>query len=299
MIQGINSVKIISVCFLLLCYTVIVINLSDYLKSRPLVEKLPLVPSVQVIKFAALDHQEASAAGLMMNVLMYYGGLMEAVPNKLEIPADYPSMSRMIHAAVKLDPYNMDAYYFAQATLVWDVGRVDVANELLKYGMNYRDWDWYLPFFSGFNHAYFLKDYSKAAEYYKRAGELSGEALFINLAGRYMHESGRTPLAIAYLSAMEKSARNESIRKSISLRLQALKQTRRIEEAVVSYAREVGKPPESISELVVGGYLEAVPKDPYGGRFYLELDGKVKSTSKFALPAENKNAGTRGLNGRP
>jgi tetratricopeptide (TPR) repeat protein len=112
----------------------------------------------------------------------------------------------MIHGAVQLDPYNMDAYYFGQAILVWDVGKVELANELLDYGMRFRTWDWYLPFFAGFNQAYFLKDYTKAARYYDRAGELSGSDLFKNLAGRYLQESGKTDLALAYLSAMEKKA---------------------------------------------------------------------------------------------
>lgn len=281
--KGYSAVIII---VLMILFAAINSALSYYLKSRPLVEKLSLVPNAQVMRLASVDHKEMAAAGLVMKVLMYYGGLMEKTLNTLALPADYPSMSRLIHASVKLDPYNMDAYYFAQAILVWDVRKVDVANKLMKYGMNYRDWDWYLPFFTGFNYAYFLKDYQNAAEYYRRAGELSGEPLFINLAGRYMHEAGRTPLAIAYLSAMENSARNESIRKSISLRLLALKQVGLIESAVQVYARKVGRTPSTIQDLIDGGFLDAVPSDPYGGQFYLEQNGKVRSTSKFAFPAD-------------
>lgn len=300
MASSANKTKMPIVLFtLLVLYLLLVAHLSSYMKSRPLLEKLPLVPNVQVMKFVSLDHREVSAAGLIMNVLMYYGGLMERSPNKLLLPADYPSMSRLIHASVKLDPYNMDAYYFAQATLVWDVGRIDVANELLKYGMNYRDWDWYLPFFAGFNYAYFLKDYSKAAEYYKRAGELSGDSLFITLAGRYMHDTGRTPLAIAYLASMEKSVCNEGVRRAISLRLQALKEAFRLEKAVEAYSRRVGSLPGSIQDLMISGDLNAMPIDPYGGQFYLDTGGKVMSTSKFAIPAKNKKVDTRGGDGRP
>ncbi len=68
----------------------------------------------------------------------------------------------------------MDAYYFAQAVLVWDVGQVRLANELLEYGMRYRTWDYLLPFFAGFNYSYFLKDNEKAAQYYR--GQLSFRA---------------------------------------------------------------------------------------------------------------------------
>jgi len=128
-----------------------------------------------------------------------------------------------------LDPYNMDAYYFAQTILAWDVKQYQLANNLLDFGMKYRTWDWMLPFFAGFNSAYFLKDYKKAADYYKRAGELNGSVLSISLAGRYMQESGQTELAIAYLSAMEINERNLAIKKNYQTRLKAFKEVHRIE----------------------------------------------------------------------
>jgi hypothetical protein len=114
---------------------------------------------------------------------MYFGGLIEKSENQFTVPPDYMAMSRLLHGSVKLDPYNMDAYYFAQSFLTWDVHQFQLANKLLDYGMSYRTWDWYLPFFAGFNSAFFLKDYATAAKYYKRAGELSGSDLSRLLAG--------------------------------------------------------------------------------------------------------------------
>ncbi len=60
------------------------------------------------------------------------------------------------------------------AIIVWGAGLVSATNELPEYGMRYRTWDYYLPFFAGFNYAYFLKDYENAARCYKRVGELTG-----------------------------------------------------------------------------------------------------------------------------
>ena len=162
-----------SVCLLLISilgYLFFITPFTVYMDNKPFLEKLGYVPSVPVVKAVSADQKELVGALLVMKVLMYYGGMMDKQKNELPVPPDYPAMSRMIHGAVQLDPYNMDAYYFAQAILVWDVGKVDIANELLDYGMHYRTWDWYLPFFAGFNNAYFLKDYKAAAKYYKRAG---------------------------------------------------------------------------------------------------------------------------------
>lgn len=258
------------------------------MKNKPYVEKLGYVPKGEVLRCITADHKEFVAASLVLKVLFYFGGLVDKNFNRLDLPIDYPAMSRNIHVAVKLDPYNMDAYYFAQATLVWDARQIGIANNLLDYGMKYRTWDYFLPFSAGFNCAYFLKDFSKAATYYKRAADLSGSELMISLTGRYLYESGKSVMAIAYLSSMEQGARNDSIKKSFRIRITALKEGRRIELARDRYLHDTGKKPSSVEELVRKGYLNPSPEDPYGGRFYFEPDGSVRSTSKFAFGARKK-----------
>lgn len=268
---------------LLLLYCAVLFPFTDYMKNKPFVEKMGYVPKGEVLKYVAADQKQFIASALVMKVLFYFGSLVDRSMNKVNTPVDYPAMSRTIHTAVKLDPYNMDAYYFAQAVLVWDVKQVALANELLEYGMKYRTWDFYLPFFAGFNYAYFLKDYEKAAKYYRMAGDLSGSELYINLAGRYLYESGQSDMAIDYLAAMEKSAGNDSVKKTLQTRLQALKEARRVEQARERFRLEKGRLPASVDELLRSGCLAEPPVDPYGGTFYLQPDGKVESTSKFAF----------------
>jgi TPR repeat protein len=158
--------------------------------------------------------------------------------------------------------------------------------------MKYRVWDFYLPFFAGFNYAYFLKDYENAAKYYKRAADLNGDPLFANLAGRYMYESRQTNAAIAYLAAMEKGARSDAIKKSFRTRLTALLEVKKIETALDAYRREHGETEASVGDLLTGGYLQAPPVDPYGGQFFIDSFGQVRTTSKFAFsggtPSENQ-----------
>jgi len=276
----------------LVSYIFLLLPFSKYMANRPIVEKLGYVPTVAVVKAVSADQKELVGSLLVMKVLMYFGGIVDKQQNELPIPPDYPAMSRMIHGAVQLDPYNMDAYYFAQAILVWDVKKVEIANELLDYGMRYRTWDWYLPFFAGFNNAYFLKDYTKAARYYDRAGELSGSDLFKSLAGRYLQESGKTDLALAYLSAMEKGEKNPAIKKSFRTRISAFREVRRIEIARDRYREKNGVPPDSLDVLIKQGFLSSLPVDPYGGHFYLEPDGRVATTSKFAF-ASSESSGDK------
>lgn len=287
----------IIIAFSLGFYLALIGPFSSYMCTKPVADKLGYVPSVKVLKSLSLDQKELTAAFLVLKVLMYFGGVIEKQKNEISVSADYPAMSRLIHNAVKLDPYNMDAYYFGQAILVWDAGKVEIANELLDYGMRYRTWDWYLPFFAGFNHAYFLKDYATSAKYYERAGELSGSDLFKNLAGRYLQESGRTDMALAYLTAMEKGEKNPAIKRTFRIRIEAFQELRRIEIARDQYRAKVGAFPESVETLVRDGYLSTLPVDPYGGRFYLQTGGKVATTSKFAFASKKQEVKEKNYQG--
>lgn len=274
---------------LLLSYLAIISSFTDYMKNKPFVEKIGYTPEPGVLKLLSADHSRFMASSLLMKVISYFGSLVEEAPNKVSLPPEYPAMQQMIESAVQLDPYNMDAYYFAQAVMVWDARQVRATNRLLEYGMQYRTWDFYLPYFAGFNYAYFLKDYAKAAECYKRVAELTGDNLIINLTGRYMYESGRTDLAISYLSLMAKSSSNEAVKKSLQTRLLAFQGVRTIERAADHFSGKFHRHPRSLEELVQKEYLKEFPVDPYGGKFYIDSRGKVRSTSKFAFNVANKN----------
>jgi len=274
----------------LIAYAAILGPFTRYMKQKPDEVKLGYLPSTNFFRYVSADHKELVGASLVMKVLMYYGTIVEKQQSKVIVqPPDYQRMSAILHGAVKLDPYNMDAYYFAQSFLTWDVKQYQLANDLLDYGMKYRTWDWMLPFFAGFNSGYFMKDYKKAADYYKQAGVLTGNPLYFSLAGRYMQESGQTELAISYLTAMEKEERNQTVKKNYQIRLKAFREVRRIELARDRYKETRGVMPVTLETLVRSGLLSPPPSDPYGGQFFLEPDGKVATTSKFAFAGADKD----------
>lgn len=273
----------------LTCYCLVVVPFAAYMRNKPVEEKLGYVPSVKVLKSLSVDQKELVAASLVFKVMTYFGDVISRTASGNPAGgADLQGMSRLLHNSVQLDPYNMDAYYFAQSFLTWDAHQYKVANDLLQYGMRYRTWDWYLPFFAGFNSSFFLGDYAKAAEFYRRAGELSGSDLYSQLAGRYLQQAGQTEVAIRYLTGMVKTAKNNAIRKSYKVRLKAFQEVYRVEKARDRFRQETGKPPSSVEELVQAGFLSPAPIDPYGGRFYLDRSGNVSTTSKFAFATNNK-----------
>lgn len=268
--------------FFLALYAAILGPFTAYLRAKPFAEQIGYIPHGTALSLITADQKLSSAAFFVSKVLIYFGSRGELQEKKLDLPTDYPGMSRILHAAVKLDPYNMDAYYFAQAVLVWDVGQVRLANDLLEYGMRYRTWDYLLPFFAGFNYSYFLKDNEKAAQYYRRAAELSGQELHVGLAGRFLYESGQTVNAIAFVTVMEKNTRNEAVKRNLAVRLTALRRILLIETAMSEYGKTHGNMPKSIAELHNSGFLKAVPADPYGGTFFIDETGRVRTTSNLA-----------------
>lgn len=257
--------------------------LATRLHSRPLAEKLGFVPHPRIVRLAAADQKLSAAAYVVFRTMMYFGGLTDRSRRDVPLATDYAGILQNMQAATELDPYNMDSYYFSQAILTWDMGGAAVANKLLIKGMQYRDWDFYLPLFVGFNAAYFLKDYETAAHYYRRAGELSDAELYKKLAARYLYESRDTEHAILYMRTMIQSARNKDVKTTFEVRLKALEAIQRIETALDAFQKtHVGKVP-TLAELRASGLLETVPEDPYGGVFYVDERGRVRTTSKLAF----------------
>jgi hypothetical protein len=269
----------------LLCFLAILPPFTAYLKQRPMAQKMGYLPEAKVLKFMVADHRTLVAEWAVLKVLFYYGGLMEGATGTqvFRVPPEYYSMFRTLQTALRLDPYNMDAYYFAQAAFTWEVGRIKEVNNMLDYGMRYRTWDYQLPFYAGFNSAFFLKDYAGAAAYMKRAATLSGEPLFANLAARFFYESGREDLGILFIKSMQKNTRDKKVSRLFDLRIEALTAVQTIRAAVRQFTMNSGRPPHSLAELVKSGVLVELPRDPYGGTFFITATGTIESTSKFAL----------------
>lgn len=283
---------LVAACCVLAAYLAILGPFTQTMKEKVTAVKLGMSPPPKVLQVLFPDYQEFLAASSLGRIIQYYGALVDpaADPGKVLRVADYPAMSRAVHAALRLDPYNMDGYYFGQSVLVWDAKQYQLATELLEYGMQYRTWDWQLPFFAAFNQAYFLKDRAAAARLYMRAGELSGATLFKSLAGRYLQEAGETQMAIDYLETLEKSARTPAVKQTLQVRIETFKTIFSIEKARDRYAKEKGQLPVNIDILVTSGYLATKPVDPYGGQFYFDEDKQVRTTSKFSFAVPRRSA---------
>jgi tetratricopeptide (TPR) repeat protein len=256
------------------------VPLTTLRDSRPPEVRLGFFPPAPVVKALSADQYQFVSHLISLRCLFYFGTLVE---EKGQV-RDWNKLHRALYTSTRLDPYNMDAYYFSQAVLPWDAGKPQEAIDLLEYGFAHRTWDWYLPFFLSFDYAFFMKDYGKAGEYLTKAAELNPRAAwFATLAARYYYEGGRTALALAYLKELIPTARSEAIRRQLMIRAEALENILQLEEAIADFINRFQKAPENLQELVDLGILNHIPEDPYGGTFYLDKEGKVRTTSKLAF----------------
>lgn len=268
---------------LLIAYVLVVIPLSGHLQNRPVEVKLGYTVDADGLRIIAGDQRCALAELTVLKVLFYYGTLVGKWQGNVLIRPEYYNMFKTVETAIRLDPYNMDAYYFLQAAFTWEIGRAADVNRVLDYGMKYRTEDWQLPFYAGFNAAYFLHDYTKAAEYMQKAAELSGNPLFARLASRFFFEAGHSGLGIVFLDSMIQGTKDPQLKKVYEMRKEALLGVEKIHEAVKVFLARFGRMPAKIVDLVSSGVLDKIPADPYGGTFYLDEQGNARATSKFAL----------------
>ena len=274
---GVKRIVLLFVFVVLLIGTHV--ELTRVRDARPPQARLGFYPPAPVIKALTADHYQFMSQIISLQCLFYFGTLVEL---RSQAP-DWWRIYRAVYTSTRLDPYNMDAYYFAQAVLTWETGMTQQALELLEYGFAHRTWDWYLPFYISFDYAFFLKDYEKAGFYLAKAAELKPEVeWYATLAARYFYEGGSTALALAYLQEMIPAARNEVIKKRLVTRAKAFEAVLQIEQAIAAYKQRFQTDPEDLRRLVSAGLLERIPDDPYGGKFYLDEQGRVRTTSKFA-----------------
>jgi tetratricopeptide (TPR) repeat protein len=269
---------------------------SDRLLDRPTVLKLGPVPHSALVKALSAEHSVYLAFRTVTRVMFYFGSFFDDDPNRLQKVPVYASMYNHLLHAIRLDPYNMDAYYFAQAAFTWEVERPKEVNVMLDHGIKFRTWDYMLPFYAGFNAAYFMKDYKSAARYMQIAAERSGNSFFASLAARYFNEAGQNELGMIFLDTMLEGTQNEKVRDAYQMRKAALGAVYRIEQALDLYRQSHDVGPKDLTELIISGYLESLPADPYGGEFFLDDEGRVRSTSKFALRSvRGKNSVREGV----
>ncbi len=244
-----------------------------------------------VSRILAVGNRGVFADFLFLRTMTFFGERFQNDQTPSE--ADWSYLIHSLDVVTDLDPYFLDPYVFCEGVLVWGANKIDAANRLLEKGIEYRTWEWRLPFYAGFNAFYFQHDFAQGSAYVMEAAKIPGSPDFLKpLAARLAYYGKRTQTGVLFLKQMLAETSNPQLRKTLSKRLAALEAASSIEAARERYRKDFGHYPEHLKNLVSSGYLEKLPVEPYGGHWGVLPNGRVFSTSKFTdLPTTKEQGG--------
>jgi len=243
--------------------------------TERLVQELAYFPSGRFVRGATIEYQELASDLIWLTAIDYYG-------RHQETDRKYQWLGHIFEVLTTLDPRFIGAYHFGAIVLAWDAHQPREALRLLTSGMKANPLNWQLPFDAAFINCMVIGDYPTAAFLFNVASKLPGAWSVAARWAPYMlvkagdFETARRMWRDIYFSTENRKLRELVLRQLRNLNLdEALA---RLQGAVDRFYADRGRWPVNLGELVRAGYLEAIPEEPFGGRFYLD-QGKVRTTT--------------------
>jgi hypothetical protein len=246
------------------------------------------LPKPGHLRALSLGHEEVLSDFYWVKAVLYEG------TERTE--KDYRYFSSLIDLVTTLDPYFQYPYIFGSVILSVMANDPAASDKLLLQGFTYHRDTWRFPFGLGYNAYFHYGDPRGAARYLGIAATLDGCPAYVpRLASRLYHESGSIDVAIRFLTTIAREMEDGEERRILETRIEALRMIQFLEGIVSQYRKDLERNPLVLDDLVRAGYLHKVPSDPYGGRFYLDEECNVYSTSRLrpVVPYETKGGDTQ------
>lgn len=194
----------------------------------------------------------------------------------------YMWLYHLIDIATDLDPKFKEVYKYGGLMLRLDNVMVDQSNIIFEKGMeNIPDY-YFFPFAIGMNYFEYRKNYMLAAEYIKKAASIKGAPFYLhNLAATFMKKTGQLESALIFLKEEIELIQDPLRRRAMEVKIRILEYeliTEKLKEKVKEFEGRFNRKPLVLEELVESGVIDAIPHDPFGGRFIVTDGGEVMSS---------------------
>jgi len=137
------------------------------------------------------------------------------------------------------------------------------------------------PFYTGYIQYFSLGNPEEGGMALLRAARIPGSPdYFPLLASRMLSEGHRPDTALAFLQKMMERETDPRRRHSLEERIRWVvveRDLQSLEGAVADYISRVGAPPGELADLLHLGILARIPEEPYGGKYMMTPDGRVRS----------------------
>jgi len=241
-------------------------------RDRPF--DVDVLPTSSALRWASLGHPVLAANFFWLKAVQYIG----------EPRADARGWNKLfplVDLVTDLDPRHGYAYQIAGNVLA-GVGRVDDSNRILEKGIRNVPDRYILPFHRAVNAMLYQGDYVEAARWFEVASRAPGAPEHMREYVLSMYVKGEEASgAVTFLQHLLDTARDDESRRSLQRQLlQArVEQAAAVIDAAVEHFRErYLLTPVVLEQLVFTGILRAIPPDPAGGTWILDVEGRAHST---------------------
>lgn len=233
------------------------------------------VPGAGAARLLSLGHPTLAANLTWLRAVQYAGD-----PRADE--RGWEKLRPLLELVTDLDPGHGYAYQVGANVLV-SAGRLDEANAILEKGMRNVPDRYVLPFHRAVNAFLYQGDHLTAARYFERAARTPGAPP--HLAEYVLAQYARgdaAEAALSFLRHLEAEAQDDESRRALGTQIQRAiveRDAARLEEAAERYRARVGIAPVALEQLVQEGLVAQIPPDPFGGSYYLDDEGRVRSSA--------------------
>jgi hypothetical protein len=257
-------------------------------------ESVLYVRSGAFLQRASLSNESLLADVYWIRAIQYYGGTRRSKQAGKSYELLYPLLDIVTTLDAKWPtPYRFGAVFLAER-YPGGPGRPDLSIALLEKGIRADPPRWQYEQDLGFVYYWFLHDYRKAAESFRRGGDVSGAPWWMrSLAAATYGKGGDRQTSRMLWQQLYQTADNQWLHNNAELRLtqlDALDQIDQLERIVSEWTRRTGAPPASWQVLVRTGWLRGEPLDPSGSLYLLDArTGRVnvrRDSKLYPLPTE-------------
>jgi tetratricopeptide (TPR) repeat protein len=257
---GYRHVWIAGVALLLMAFGLGTLRMVRYpFIVRP---EIKIVADSRLAKIVSLDHDGFLADLLFIDVDLHSGSLMWK-PRYINFDAKWSY--KMMDVVTDLDPKFYMAYLFSIMGLVHNLQDVRLAEPIVQKGMKQFPDSWELPFWAGYGYFNYLGEYKKAAKYMWQAYEKPhAPKYFLALMFAALKKSGDYRKAIVALKMIMDSTKDPNLKTIYAKKVVRLSNFDQIMTAANRFHAVEGRYPQTLSELVQGQFIKAIPVDPDG-----------------------------------
>ena len=243
-------------------------------------DELMYFPSGYGIKVLSFGHQALLADMVWLQFIQYYG--KHRLTDRV-----FTYMYHMLDILTTLNPNFLRAYLLGSLLLTHDAQHPEQAKKLLKKGMHHNPHTWVLPFYYGFIHFVFVRDYATAQSYFVLAAHKPGAPDLPKRWAAFVTYKKLRDLetALALWLDLYNTTQNPVEQEIAALYIKDIQSQIDIDhlnEKLEVFKNKYNRSPMDLEELVRYGILDSIPHEPHGATYTIEK-GKAVSTHKHDI----------------